>query len=301
MVGISAFHLLRKKHIREMKTSLRLGLVTVVIGGMLTALSGDTLGKIMFEQQPMKMAAAEALWDGEAPAPFSVFAYGDVDAGHNKVAIEVPGLLSFLANDDFSSYVPGINDVNKSEQEKFGPGDYRPNIPVAYWGFRWMIGFGMTSFAIGLAGLWLTRKKFLLPQHLRVGDDEVPHLVLFRKKALGPTLTTWYWRIAILTLAFPLIANSWGWIFTEMGRQPWVVYGVLQTRDAVSPGVSQGEVLTSMIVFTSLYAILAVVEVKLLAKYVKAGPPELTEADLNPPTKIGGDSRDADKPMAFSY
>jgi cytochrome d ubiquinol oxidase subunit I len=86
-----------------------------------------------------------------------------------------------------------------------------------------------------------------------------------------------------------------------MGRQPWVVYGVLQTRAAVSPGVSQAEVLTSMIVFTALYAVLAVVEVKLLAKYVKAGPPELTEADLNPPTKIGGDSQDADKPMAFSY
>lgn len=86
-----------------------------------------------------------------------------------------------------------------------------------------------------------------------------------------------------------------------MGRQPWVVYGVLQTRHAVSPGVSQAEVLISMLVFTTLYAILAVVEVKLLVKYVKAGPPELTEADLNPPTKIGGDTRDADKPMAFSY
>ncbi|GGW20817.1 cytochrome ubiquinol oxidase subunit I [Streptomyces capoamus] len=301
MVGISAYHLARRKHIREMKTSLRLGLVTVVIAGLLTAVSGDTLGKVMFKQQPMKMAAAEALWDGQRPAPFSIFAYGDVDKGHNSVAIEIPGLLSFLANDNFTSYVPGINDVNKAEQQKFGPGDYRPNIPVAFWGFRWMIGFGMASFAIGLAGLWLTRKKFLLPQHLRVGEDEVPHLVLFPSKALSPGLSPWFWRIATWTMAFPLIANSWGWIFTEMGRQPWVVYGVLRTRDAVSPGVSQGEVLTSMAVFTALYAILAVVEVKLLAKYVKAGPPELTEADLNPPTKIGGDTRDADKPMAFSY
>ncbi|MFM9445240.1 cytochrome ubiquinol oxidase subunit I [Streptomyces acidiscabies] len=301
MVGISAFHLVRRRHIVEMKTTLRLGLITVVIAGLLTAISGDTLGKVMFKQQPMKMAAAEALWDGEAPAPFSVFAYGDVEKGHNSVAIEIPGLLSFLANDDFTSHVPGINDVNKAEQEKFGPGDYRPNIPVAYWGFRWMIGFGMTSLALGMAGLWLTRKKFMLPEHLRTGEDEVPNLVLFRKKALGPHLTTWYWRLAIWTLAFPLIANSWGWIFTEMGRQPWVVYGIFQTRDAVSPGVSQAEVLTSMIAFTTLYAILAVVEVKLLAKYVKAGPPELTEADLNPPTKIGGEARDADKPMAFSY
>ena len=87
-----------------------------------------------------------------------------------------------------------------------------------------------------------------------------------------------------------------------MGRQPWVVYGVLPTADAVSPGVTQGEVLTSMIVFTALYAVLAVIEVRLLAKYVKAGPPELTEADLNPPTRIGGDDpTTADRPMAFSY
>ncbi|MFJ4785953.1 cytochrome ubiquinol oxidase subunit I [Streptomyces sp. NPDC088794] len=301
MVGIAAFHLFRKKHVSVMKSSLRLGLITVVIAGMLTALSGDTLGKVMFKQQPMKMAAAEALWDGQDSAPFSIFAYGDVSKGHNSVELSIPGILSFLADDDFNSYVPGINDTNKAEQEKYGPGDYRPNIPVAFWAFRWMIGFGMTSFAIGLLGLWLTRKKFMLPQHLRVADDEVPNLVLFRNKALSPKLGRLYWLVAMWTLGFPLIANSWGWIFTENGRQPWVVYGVLQTRHAVSPGVSQWEVLTSMIVFTLLYAVLAVIEVKLLVKYVKAGPPELTEADLNPPTKIGGDTRDADKPMAFSY
>ncbi|POX39669.1 cytochrome ubiquinol oxidase subunit I, partial [Streptomyces sp. Ru73] len=122
-----------------------------------------------------------------------------------------------------------------------------------------------------------------------------------KDRALGDGLTKWAWRLAVITLGFPLIANSWGWIFTEMGRQPWVVYGVLRTSDAVSPGVSQGEVLTSMIVFTALYAILAVVEVKLLVKYVKAGPQELSESDLNPPTKIGGNDSDADRPMAFSY
>ncbi|MFD0267074.1 cytochrome ubiquinol oxidase subunit I [Streptomyces sp. NPDC127106] len=299
MVGIAAYHLLRKKHIPVMRTSLRLGLVAVVIGGALVAVSGDTLAKVMFKQQPMKMAAAEALWDGEESAPFSVFAYGDVDKGHNKVAIEVPGLLSFLADNDFDSFVPGINDVNKSEQEKYGPGDYRPNIPVAYWGFRWMIGFGMASLGIGAVGLWLTRRKFLLPPNLRTSEDERPHLVLFNK-ALSPRLTRLYWLAAVWTLGFPLIANSWGWIFTEMGRQPWVVYGVLRTRDAVSPGVSQAEVLTSMLVFTALYAVLAVIEVKLLVKYVKAGPPELTEADLNPPTKVGGHDS-SDRPMAFSY
>nr|WP_237549893.1 cytochrome ubiquinol oxidase subunit I [Streptomyces sp. SID1034] len=301
MVGVAAIHLRRKKHIPVMRTSLRLGLVTLVIGGLLTAVSGDSLGKVMFKQQPMKMAAAEALWDGQKSAPFSIFAVGDVAKGHNDVEISVPGILSFLADNNFSSYVPGINDVNKAEQQKFGPGDYRPNIPVTFWGFRWMIGFGMTSFVIGLVGLWLTRKKFMLAPGMRTGEDEVPNLVLFKSKSLGTRLTKWYWFAAVWTLGFPLIANSWGWIFTEMGRQPWVVYGVLRTKDAVSPSVSQGEVLTSMIVFTLLYAVLAVVEVKLLVKYVKAGPPELTEDDLNPPTKIGGDHRDPDRPMAFSY
>ncbi|UGY92511.1 cytochrome ubiquinol oxidase subunit I [Streptomyces gobiensis] len=301
MVGIAAYHLLRRKHIPVMRTSLRLGLVTMVVSGLLVVVSGDRLAKIMYDQQPMKMAAAEALWDTEGPAPFSLFAIGDVDRGHNRVAIEVPGVLSFLAHDNFSDPVPGINDTNEAMQEKYGPGDYRPNIPVAYWSFRWMIGFGMVSFGLGVIGLWLTRKRRWLSERLRTGEDEVPRLALTKDGELGPKLTTWYWRAAVLTLGFPLIASSWGWIFTEMGRQPWVVYGVLPTSSAVSPSVSQGEVITSMTVYTLLYAALAVIEVKLLVKYVKAGPPELTEADLNPPTRIGGDDTDPDRPMAFSY
>ncbi|MEV6103291.1 cytochrome ubiquinol oxidase subunit I [Streptomyces sp. NPDC051940] len=302
MVGIAAYHLFKRRHINVMRTSLRVGLVTVAISGLLVAISGDRLAKIMYEQQPMKMAAAEALWETEAPAPFSVFAIGDVDEGHNVVAIEIPGLLSFLAHDNFHEAVPGINDTNAALKEKygeqFGLDDFRPNIPVAYWGFRWMIGFGMVSLGLGIVGLWLTRRKFWLSERLRTGEDEVPRLALLKDRELGPKLGRWYWRLSLLTLLFPLFANSWGWIFTEMGRQPWAVYGVLPTAAGASPGVSQGEVLTSMTVYTLLYAVLAVIEVKLMVKYVKAGPPELTDDDLNPPTRIGGD---ADRPMAFSY
>jgi cytochrome d ubiquinol oxidase subunit I len=280
-----------------------MALVVAVVAGALTAISGDTLGKVMFKQQPMKMAAAEALWDGQKGAPFSIFAVGDVNKGHNEVAVDIPNLLSFLATDDFTSYVGGINDVNKAEQQKYGPGDYRPNIPVAYWGFRWMIGFGVVSIGVGAAGLWLTRRRFWVAPAHRTGEDEVPHLMLTRAIALPDALSRWYWRIALLTMVFPLLANSWGWIFTETGRQPWVVYGVLRTKDAVSPGVSVGEALTSLLVFTALYAVLAVVEVRLLAKYVKAGPPELTDDDRRSPTRIGGDRDGAgdDRPMAFSY
>ncbi|WP_069813673.1 cytochrome ubiquinol oxidase subunit I [Streptomyces sp. TP-A0874] len=301
VVGIAAYHLRRGRHVQVMRTSLRLGLVTLVVSGLLTAVSGDQLGKVMFRQQPMKMAAAEALWETEAPAPFSVFAYGDVDRGHNKVAVEVPGLLSYLAHNDFHSAVPGINDINEAEQQAHGPGDYRPNIPVAYWSFRWMIGFGMASVGLGAVGLYLTRRRWWLAPELRTGETEVPRLALTRRRTLGPALGGWYWRASVLTLGFPLIASSWGWIFTEMGRQPWVVYGLLRTEDAVSPGVTQAEVITSMSVFTLLYAALAVVETRLLVKYVKAGPPELDERDLTPPTRIGGEDEHADRPMAFSY
>ncbi len=303
VIGIAAYHLARKQHIAVMRSSLRMALVVAVVAGAFTAISGDTLGKVMFKQQPMKMAAAEALWDGQRGAPFSIFAVGDVDKGHNEVAIEVPDLLSFLATDDFGAYVGGINDVNRAEQQKYGPGDYRPNIPVAYWGFRWMIGFGVVSIGVGAAGLWLTRRRFWLAPERRTGEDEVPHLMLTRDLRLGAGLSRWYWRIALLTMAFPLLANSWGWIFTETGRQPWVVYGVLRTRDAVSPTVSAGDVITSLVVFTLLYGLLAVVEVRLLVTYAKAGPPDLTDDDRRSPTRIGGgdDGTDADRPMAFSY
>ena len=309
MVGIAAYQLRRQARrgetnsdkIGSMRTSLRLGLVVTVIFGLGTAISGDTLGKVMFQQQPMKMAAAEALWDTAKPAPFSVFAYGDVNEGRNTIEISIPGLLSFLATGNFHDAVPGINNVQAQEKAKYGDlaPTYEPNIPTAFWGFRWMIGFGMTSFAVALAGLWLTRKRFWLAPEYRRGPDEMPLLMLTRTRELGPFLSTWAWRLAILTLGFPLIAGSWGWIFTETGRQPWAVYGLMTTADAVSPTVSIGEQLTSLIVFTALYAILAVVEIRLLITYAKAGP-----SDEDPPSTdptLRGPSDDADKPLAFAY
>ncbi|MBZ4323672.1 cytochrome ubiquinol oxidase subunit I [Streptomyces huiliensis] len=331
IVGISSFHLWRakrkrlkgeelgdkqRKQLPAMLTSLRVGLVVAVIAGLGTAISGDQLGKVMYEQQPMKMAAAEALWETQAPAPFSVFAVGDVSKGHNSVEIEIPGVLSFLAHSNFTESVPGIKDTAAKQAALHGgkPEDYIPSIFMTFWGFRLMIGFGMTSFAAGLVGLWTTRKKFWLAPEYRTGEDEIPRLMLTKNRELGPFLTKWSWRIGILTMGFPLIANSFGWIFTEMGRQPWAVYGLMKTGDAVSPGVGQGMVLTSLLVFVGLYAVLAVVEVKLLAKYAKAGP----DTDEKPPAKdprlrfpSGGSgtgdpaaaeaAEEADKPMTFAY
>ncbi|WP_155056083.1 cytochrome ubiquinol oxidase subunit I [Streptomyces blattellae] len=316
IVGIAAFQLRRAAKATEqatepdtsgriatMRTSLRLGLVTVVIAGLATAISGDVLGKVMYEQQPMKMAAAEALWETEESAPFSLFAYGDVAEGRNTVEVEIPGLLSYLAKGNFDDAVPGISSIEALQRAEYGDlaEDYKPSIPVTYWSFRWMIGFGMASFAIGLAGLWLTRKKRWLADGKRRGEDEVPLLMLTPNRELGPALNTWAWRLAVLTMGFPLVANSFGWIFTEMGRQPWTVYGLMTTADAVSPGVSVAEQITSLSIFTALYAVLAVVEVRLLVKYAKAGP-----VDEQPPpevTSLRGPSSDGDtdRPMIFAY
>ncbi|GAA4966421.1 cytochrome ubiquinol oxidase subunit I [Yinghuangia aomiensis] len=318
VVGIASIHLWRAKRAQSrgvapderqrrttavMRTSLRLALFVAAAGGLLVAISGDTLGKVMFEQQPMKMAAAEALWDTQEPAPFSVFAVGNVNQGRNDVELEIPGLLSFLAEGNFHDAVPGINDVAAQEAETYGgdPKHYIPNIFVAYWGFRLMIGFGMTSFVAALIGLWTTRRKWWVAEDKRTAEDEVPRLMLTRNREFSPWFTKWSWRLGIWTLGFPLIANSFGWIFTEMGRQPWVVFGVLQTADGVSPDVSQGEVITSLSLFTALYGILAIVEVRLLAKYASAGPPVDEEPPRKDPTLRPGDDEDADQPMAFAY
>jgi cytochrome d ubiquinol oxidase subunit I len=206
----------------------------------------------MAEYEPMKLAAAEALWDAESAAGFSLFAIGDheigeVGVGRNFVDVEVPYVLSFLATGSPAGEVEGINDLQRRFAEQFGPGDYTPNIPVLYWSFRLMIGLGLAGVAVGVVGLWLTRRG-ALPQR------------------------RWMYRVAIAALPAALAANIFGWILTEMGRQPWTVVGQLLTAASVSPGVSLAEVAISLTVFTVLYGVLAVVEARLLWRYVKAGP-----------------------------
>jgi cytochrome d ubiquinol oxidase subunit I len=321
VVGISSYHLWKsrqkqdrgqqvdRKLVASMRTSLRFGLVLAVVAGIGVAFTGDSLAKVMFKQQPMKMASAEALWNSETPAPFSIFAIGDVNEGRNSVELTIPGLLSFLADGNFTSTVPGINNIAASEAAKYGgqPSDYIPNIFATFWGFRLMIGIGMTSFAAGAAGLWLTRKKRWLSPQYRTGDDEVPRLMLTRDRELGALLTKWGWRCGILTMGFPLVANSFGWIFTEMGRQPWVVFGLMKTSSAVSPNVSVTMQCIALAVFILLYSVLAVVEVKLMVRYAKAGPVTAEQPPAQDPTlrgpgpDSGGADEDADKPLAFAY
>jgi cytochrome d ubiquinol oxidase subunit I len=271
VVAISAWHLARGRHEEVFRPSIRLGLVTVLIASLGVAVSGDLQARLMTEQQPMKMAAAEALYDTVAPASFSLFTIGTPDGTEEVWSLRVPRLLSFMATGSLDGTVEGINDLQAASAERYGAGDYTPNIPTTYWTFRLMIGFGLLAGLLSVFGLWYTRRRATRP---------VPR---------------WFLTTSVVALFLPFAANSVGWIFTEMGRQPWLVFGILRTADGVSPSVGTASVLTSLIVFTLLYGALAVVDGVLMVRYAKAGPPPIP-AEPEP-----DDDADSRRPLAVAY
>ncbi len=239
-------------------TALRVGASVSLVAGLGVAFSGDAQGKVMTEVQPMKMAAAEGLYESrDSCAPFSILTVGSLDGERERWSITVPCLLSFLGTGSFAGSVAGIDDLRAEYRATYGadpaspayqPGDYVPPVPVTYWAFRLMIGLGMSAAAGAGLLLWLTRR------------GRIP-----RARWVGP-----------LAVALPVAAvagSSFGWIFTEVGRQPWVVFGVLTTDNAVSPGVDVASAAISLATLTAVYAVLAVVELGLIVRTVRAGAP----------------------------
>ncbi len=255
--------------LRAFRTAAKVGAWVTLVASLAVLVTGDIQGKIMTEQQPMKMAAAEALYRTSQPASFSIFTVGSLDGSKEVFSVRLPGLLSFLATGSFDGRVEGINDIQGRYVDQYGAGSYLPIVPVTYWSFRLMIGFGALAALVALIGLWALRGR-------RV-----------------PT-SKWLARSVLALPLLPLAANSFGWIFTEMGRQPWLVFGLMRTAQGVSPGVSAAEVATSLAVFTLLYGALAVVEVGLLVRYSRALPP------YDPPEEPGAGS-DSERPLAFAY
>ncbi len=255
VVAVAAYHLSKGQYLDEMRTALRLGLLLNIVAFVGVGLSGDQLGLVMVQTQPMKMAAAEALYQTTSGASFSLFSLGTPDGTSEIFSIRVPYLLSFLSTHDFAGTVEGINDLQAQYEQQFGPGEYTPIIWVTYWSFRWMIGLGALSALISVVGLWLTR-----------GGRAVSGLA---------------WKIAIWSAPVPLLAILVGWTFTEMGRQPWIVFGLMRTEDGVSPGVTGLEVLISLIAFTLIYGALAVVEFKLIVRAAVDGPKEWAKYDAD--------------------
>ena len=243
--------------------------------------TGDFQGKLMFVQQPMKMASAESLCNTETDPNFSVLTVGTQNNCDSITQlIHVPYVLPFLAEGKFSGVtLQGVNDLQQDHQERFGPGDYRPNLFVTYWAFRAMIGLLLIPVAFALATLWLTRRG-------RIPDRR------------------WFGWFALITIPAPFLANSAGWVFTEMGRQPWVVVpnptGDQLVRMTVQDGVSghaAGMVVFSLAVFALLYGVLAVIWFFLMRRYVIEGP---QEHDSEPVPPKSPDEDDV-APLSFAY
>ncbi|CAB4329551.1 MAG: cytochrome ubiquinol oxidase subunit I [Actinobacteria bacterium] len=269
MAGISAWLLIKGKSTDVARPTMKLGMITTLVASVLVFISGDMQSRIMVQQQPMKMAAAEATYETSDHASFSVFSIGTLDGSKEVFKIRIPNLLSILSTGTASGTVEGINDIQASYEEKYGPGNYTPVVPIAYWTFRLMIGFGALAGLFALYALWATRK------------ERTPK-------------SKWFTRAALAMPLLPLLGMSWGWMFTEMARQPWIVFGLMRTADGVSPSVSSVEVLISLVVLTLLYAALAVVEVGLIVKAVKIGPP--TDVSVHDDAAPGND-----RVLTFSY
>ena len=245
--GVAGWMIVKGRDADIARPVLKAGLITVVISFLIVGVSGDYTARIMTKQQPMKMAAAEALYDSKANAPFSIFTIGTLDGSRPVFQIGIPSMLSFMSTGNFNGVVEGVNDLQKQYTAKYGAGNYKPNIPLAYWSFRLMIGFGAIATLLAALVLWLMRKG-RLPKGRWFG-------------------------ISMIVLPFlPILANSFGWIFTESARQPWVVFGLMKTADGVSPTVNTGSVAFTVVVFTLLYGLLAVIEFGLIRRTIKVGP-----------------------------
>lgn len=247
ILSISAYHLVRKKSsVNAFEKSFRFGAVYAFLGTVMVILVGHTQAQYMVQVQPMKMAAAEALWNSENPASMSLFTIGNESQRKDVYAIRVPGLLSFLAYNRFEGEVKGINDIQKEEEKRFGPGDYVPPVAISYWTFRIMVGAGFLMLFISI-------------------------FALLRSYRNNFEFTKSKYNIIFWAMLLPYIANTTGWLFTEIARQPWTVYGLIRTADSVSNVVSAGSVLFSLISFTVIYAILIVIMISLFKKFAAEG------------------------------
>ncbi len=260
VLGISAFHLLRKQFTEVFNHSFIISAIIGAIAVVLVALNGHSQAQQMGETQPMKLASAEALWETEDPASLSILTIGDLTLRNEVFSIRIPNLLSLLSFNQIYGEVKGINDLQAEYEATFGPGNYVPPVAIVYWSFRAMVGIGILLLFMGLYGLFLVMS----------GSIEIH---------------TTSMKLFTAAIVLPFLANTAGWILTEIGRVPWIVYGLMMIQDGISPTITNGIVLTSLILFTLIYGSLMAAEIYLLTKYAKLGPETAKDDDLEPVTE----------------
>ncbi len=250
VMGFSAYHLLKKNPQTEdfFQRSFRLAAVFALVGSVLVGLIGHAQGQFLAENQSMKISAMEGHWDTEQPGSFSVIAVIDQKNQENPFDLKIPYALSFLLFNDFTSEVVGIKELQAESEALYGPGNYIPPVTLSYWSSRTMIGFGLLMILIaGLAVLWSFK------------DD--------------PGKRPWFLKIIILSGLMPTLAITAGWLVAETGRWPWIVHGLLKIEDAVSPNVSAGNIIFSLVSLSLVYGVLMIVGISLALKYGKGDPP----------------------------
>jgi cytochrome d ubiquinol oxidase subunit I len=259
MLAVSAWQLRRGD--RDVFTrSARLALVVLVPAILFTMLVGDELGVVEGRYQPMKIAAAEAQWTTCQPCSFSLFQIGGGNNDHTPTQIiAIPHLLSLLATNHWNGQVVGLDPLQSQYSKQYGPGNYVPNVFIQYWGMRVMAYGGVLVLLISVWGLWLIRRKTLATSRL------------------------FLW-VAVWSAVLPFLMNTAGWLLTESGRQPWIVQGIMLTKNGISPTVSTAWIVTSLVIFVLLYGTLGIVDLVLMLRYSRQQlPPPRTEADVDAP------------------
>ncbi|MGE5249559.1 MAG: cytochrome ubiquinol oxidase subunit I [Bacteroidota bacterium] len=245
ILGVSAYHLARRQDLEVFRRSFQMAAIAGLISSSLVFLGGHTQGQYMYETQPMKFASVEAHWETSQPASFSILTIGDLTGKREVWSIRLPYILSFLACNNFTCEVRGVNDIQAQYAGTYGPGDYVPLMVVTYWTFRFMMSVGFLMILLSALFLWASRKPVETARWIRW----VP------------------WMIVL-----PYIANTSGWVLTEMGRQPWIVQGLLEVKNAVSPNLTTLDLLISLIGYTAVYGSLATAMFYLMRKFAIAGP-----------------------------
>ncbi len=239
VISVSAFYLLKKKHQAFAKGSIKIAIVVAIFASLMQLVTGDFSGKTIAQTQPAKLAAFEGHYPASAPA--GAYLFGWVDETNEKVSgLEIPGLLSFLVYWDASAPVTGLRAV--------APED-RPPINLVFQSYHLMVAIGMLLIFLSLlsAFYWWRGRLF----------D-----------------TRWLLGVLVFAVLLPEAANQMGWFSAEVGRQPWIVYGLLRTENALSVSVGSGQVILSLVLFTLIYLLLLALFIFLLNEKIQTGPEE---------------------------